>query len=76
MDSGKVKSDYELYGHRQVGALDEDTECPGENLYRHIKTWNHWVSFCFWSHLFYLTTGNAIQNCILLLQHEGTPGGE
>ncbi len=44
MDSGKVSSDYELYGHRQVGAAKKKTECPGDNLYKEIKTWEHWVS--------------------------------
>jgi N-acetylmuramoyl-L-alanine amidase len=34
---GKITSDYKLYGHRDVG----DTECPGDVLYEHIKTWEH-----------------------------------
>ncbi len=42
--SGKVIPEYKLYGHRQVGAASSETECPGDNVYRIIKTWDHWVS--------------------------------
>lgn len=34
---GKIARDYKLYGHRNV----RDTECPGDVLYDHIKTWGH-----------------------------------
>lgn len=34
----QLKSDYILYGHRQV----RDTECPGQALYNEIKSWDHW----------------------------------
>lgn len=37
---GKIKSDYKLFGHRQVKA----TACPGDSLYTEIKTWPHWTS--------------------------------
>lgn len=33
-----IKSDYILYGHRQV----RDTECPGDRLYKEIQTWTNW----------------------------------
>ncbi|XP_078620532.1 uncharacterized protein LOC144887281 isoform X2 [Branchiostoma floridae x Branchiostoma japonicum] len=35
---GKVTSTYRLRGHRDV----KDTECPGDTLYDHIKTWPHY----------------------------------
>lgn len=35
---GQIKSNYILYGHRQVGS----TECPGNNLYAEIKKWSNW----------------------------------
>ncbi|XP_065369546.1 peptidoglycan-recognition protein SC2-like [Calliphora vicina] len=34
----QIKSDYVLYGHRQVGS----TECPGNNLFIKIKKWSNW----------------------------------
>lgn len=34
---GKITPDYKLYGHRNV----RDTECPGDELYDHIRTWKH-----------------------------------
>lgn len=34
----KLKSDYRLYGHRQLAT----TESPGEKLYNIIKNWEHW----------------------------------
>ncbi|TRY68512.1 hypothetical protein TCAL_14225 [Tigriopus californicus] len=36
---GKVKSTYELKGHRQTGA----TECPGNTFYETIKSYPHWT---------------------------------
>ncbi|KAL5273972.1 PGRPLB.2 family protein [Megaselia abdita] len=35
----QLKSDYKLYGHRQV----RETECPGQALYNEIKNWEHWT---------------------------------
>ncbi|KAK0049828.1 peptidoglycan recognition protein [Biomphalaria pfeifferi] len=35
---GKLRSDYTLRGHRDVGA----TECPGNAFYPLIKTWPHY----------------------------------
>lgn len=37
---GKVRPDYKLYGHRDVGT----TECPGDTLYALIRTWDHYDS--------------------------------
>ncbi|KAL4232098.1 N-acetylmuramoyl-L-alanine amidase [Mactra antiquata] len=34
---GKITPDYKLYGHRDVRA----TTCPGDTLYNHIQTWDH-----------------------------------
>ncbi|GBP27039.1 Peptidoglycan-recognition protein LB [Eumeta japonica] len=34
---GYVKADYRLVGHRQV----RDTECPGDALFRDVRTWEH-----------------------------------
>ncbi|XP_041365178.1 peptidoglycan recognition protein 1-like [Gigantopelta aegis] len=36
--NGKIKSDYILKGHRDIGA----TACPGQKLYDLIKTWPHY----------------------------------
>jgi hypothetical protein len=42
-----IRSDYVLYGHRDVRA----TDCPGHALYREISTWPHkgipWTQTCF-----------------------------
>jgi len=35
---GKIAPDYILCGHRDLRA----TEGPGETLYRHIQTWDHY----------------------------------
>lgn len=35
---GKLKPDYQLYGHRQL----IPSESPGLALYDIIKTWPHW----------------------------------
>lgn len=37
IENNYIKSDYILYGHRDV----RDTECPGETLYQEISTWPH-----------------------------------
>ena len=37
---GKVATDYELKGHRQV----YPTNCPGEFLYQEMANYPHWVS--------------------------------
>ena len=34
---GKLSPDYKIYGHRDV----RETECPGDELYNLIKTWEH-----------------------------------
>ncbi|KAF5308817.1 hypothetical protein FQR65_LT06050 [Abscondita terminalis] len=39
-ESGQIRSDYKLLGHRQV----RDTLCPGQALYQEITTWNNWAS--------------------------------
>lgn len=36
---GYIRSDYTLYGHRQVRTK---TECPGDALFERIKGWHHW----------------------------------
>lgn len=36
--NGNITSDYTLLGHRQTKA----TDCPGDELYKLIKTWSHW----------------------------------
>ncbi|KAK9695865.1 N-acetylmuramoyl-L-alanine amidase [Popillia japonica] len=41
VDSGYIRSDYILHGHRQVRA---NTECPGDRLFEEIKTWPHFSS--------------------------------
>lgn len=38
IDKGKISKDYKLYGHRDVG----QTACPGENLYKIIRTWENY----------------------------------
>ncbi|XP_054271476.1 peptidoglycan-recognition protein LB-like [Macrosteles quadrilineatus] len=38
VSQGYIRPDYQLIGHRQA----RFTECPGENLYNLIQTWNHW----------------------------------
>lgn len=38
---GFIDADYKLVGHRQVRA----TECPGDKLFEHIKTWDNFSSF-------------------------------
>ncbi|KAF4519047.1 hypothetical protein B566_EDAN001633 [Ephemera danica] len=40
VDSGKIRSNYKLLGHRQVRA----TSCPGDKLFNEIKTWPKWSS--------------------------------
>lgn len=35
---GRIKPDYDLFGHRQVR---EGTECPGDRLFEEITTWEH-----------------------------------
>lgn len=35
---GKLKEDYRLYGHRQL----IPTISPGNRLYEHLQTWDHW----------------------------------
>ncbi len=35
---GKIKPDYILRGHRDMGA----TACPGDALYKEIQTWPHY----------------------------------
>ena len=42
VETGKIKADYELYGHRQTKPPG-GTECPGDRLYDIIQTWPHWV---------------------------------
>ncbi|KAK9695859.1 N-acetylmuramoyl-L-alanine amidase [Popillia japonica] len=41
VDSGYIRSDYILHGHRQVRA---NTECPGDRLFEEIQTWPHFSS--------------------------------
>ncbi|KAK9695861.1 N-acetylmuramoyl-L-alanine amidase [Popillia japonica] len=41
VDSNYIRSDYILYGPRQVRA---NTESPGERLFEEIKTWPHFSS--------------------------------
>ncbi|RWS18622.1 peptidoglycan recognition protein-like protein [Leptotrombidium deliense] len=36
--SGKIKSTYQLHGHRDAGS----TACPGNKLYAIIKTWKNY----------------------------------
>ncbi len=38
--NGKVKSTYQMFGHRQTSA----TACPGDRLYPEIQTWPKWAS--------------------------------
>ncbi|GJQ78234.1 PGRPLB [Trypoxylus dichotomus] len=38
VDSGYIRPDYTLYGHRQVRA---GTECPGDRFFEEIKNWPH-----------------------------------
>ncbi|XP_037953973.1 peptidoglycan-recognition protein LB-like [Teleopsis dalmanni] len=38
IETGQLRKDYILYGHRQV----RDTECPGAALYAEIQKWKHW----------------------------------
>ncbi|XP_077997731.1 peptidoglycan-recognition protein SC2-like [Glandiceps talaboti] len=38
VEQKKLSEDYILYGHRQA----RPTECPGNALFEHIKTWPHW----------------------------------
>ncbi|KAK3594941.1 hypothetical protein CHS0354_009327 [Potamilus streckersoni] len=38
IENGKITPDYCMYGHRDV----RDTSCPGEALYREIRTWTHY----------------------------------
>ncbi|KAL3831962.1 hypothetical protein ACJMK2_023782 [Sinanodonta woodiana] len=38
IENGKITGDYCMYGHRDVG----NTTCPGEALYREIRTWPHY----------------------------------
>ncbi|XP_044763069.1 peptidoglycan-recognition protein LB isoform X2 [Coccinella septempunctata] len=40
VQNGKIRPDYMLLGHRQV----RDTECPGDALFKEIKTWPHWIA--------------------------------
>ncbi len=40
VDNGKIRSDYILYGHRDVTA----TTCPGDKFYELIQTWPHYKS--------------------------------
>lgn len=39
VEKGYIAKDYQLVGHRQV----RDTSCPGEELYKEIQTWKHYV---------------------------------
>ncbi|KAL3831961.1 hypothetical protein ACJMK2_023649 [Sinanodonta woodiana] len=48
IENGKITGDYCMYGHRDV----RDTTCPGEALYREIRTWPHYN--CTDRTLFYL----------------------
>lgn len=40
LESGVLKSDYKLLGHRQVRL----TECPGQRLFEEISNWEHYSS--------------------------------
>lgn len=37
--NGNVQKNYTLIGHRQV----RDTECPGDRLFKEIRTWPHFA---------------------------------
>ncbi|XP_012534615.2 uncharacterized protein LOC105835677 [Monomorium pharaonis] len=38
VESGEIKNDYKLLGHRQTWA----TTCPGDSLYTMIQSWSNW----------------------------------
>ncbi|GFG37971.1 hypothetical protein Cfor_03856 [Coptotermes formosanus] len=42
VDSNKIRSTYQLIGHRQNTA--SSTDCPGNALYNEIKSWSHWTA--------------------------------
>ncbi len=42
VETGKIKADYDLYGHRQTKPPGA-TLCPGDRLYDLIQSWPHWV---------------------------------
>jgi N-acetylmuramoyl-L-alanine amidase len=39
IELGEISPDYSLIGHRQA----KDTDCPGDQLYELITTWDHWT---------------------------------
>lgn len=39
VQKGYISPSYHLYGHRDVGS----TECPGDQLYKEIQSWPHYI---------------------------------